>query len=138
MEQIAKVTKTYENGFAEIEVRRQSACGHDCASCHGCGAPDEHIRVRAVNEAKAKEGQTVLVTSDTKRILGLAVLLYLTPLFLFFISYLFLGALTGLSGGVNGAIGFLAGVAAAYLVNRRMQKTNEVVFTVTSVFSAQN
>lgn len=135
MEQIATITRVLEGGRAEVEVRRQSSCGHDCTGCHGCGAPDEHIRVTAINEANAVEGDTVLVTSDSKKILGLAVLLYLVPLVLFFICYLYLGAITGLSGGPNGAIGFLIGITFVYIANHKMMKSSEVVFTVTSVCS---
>jgi len=133
MEQIAKIIKVNHDGTAEIEVRRQSACGHDCGSCHGCGAPDEHIQVTAINEAKAAEGDYVRISSDTKRILGLVFLLYLLPLLLFFIGYLFFGTFTGLSNGLNGAIGFFIGIALVYLENHRMKKSKEVAFTVTSV-----
>ncbi|MDP4109576.1 MAG: SoxR reducing system RseC family protein [Bacillota bacterium] len=129
MEQIAKITAIYDNKTAEIEVRRQSSCGHDCGSCHGCGTP-EIIHVRAINTVNASKGDTVMVSSDTGKILKLAAVSYLSPLLLFFLSYIFLGKLTGLPGGLNGAIGFFAGIAVVYFLNRRLQKSKDVVFKI--------
>ncbi|MCX7615088.1 MAG: SoxR reducing system RseC family protein [Clostridiales bacterium] len=135
MEQIAKITKVLENGLAEVEVRRQTSCGHDCDSCHGCGAPKELIRVTAVNTAKAKAGDSVLVSSDSGKILGLAVLFYLVPILLFFVFYQFQIPFRAFTGGINGAIGFFAGIAVLYFVNHRLLKSNKVVFTITSVLN---
>lgn len=37
MTQTAIVTAVSGDGRARVEVRRQSACGHDCERCAGCG-----------------------------------------------------------------------------------------------------
>ena len=34
-QQKAKVTRLIDEGRAEVAVRRQSACGHNCATCGG-------------------------------------------------------------------------------------------------------
>lgn len=35
MVQTAKVTRILPGGRAEVSVKRQSACGHDCSKCGG-------------------------------------------------------------------------------------------------------
>ena len=35
MVQTAKVTRVLADGRAEVAVKRQSACGHDCSKCGG-------------------------------------------------------------------------------------------------------
>ena len=103
MVQTAKVTKVLPDGRAEVSVRRQSACGHDCSKCGGgCSEMmvSATVAVIADNPVRALPGDSVTVESSTGRILGAAVVVYLVPFLLFFLGY-FLGA--GRSEGVGAA-----------------------------------
>ena len=74
--------------MAEVEVTRRSACGHDCAKCGGCGGLEtQTLYVTAFNGVAAQVGDRVLLEGETGRVLGIAVLVYLLPVVLFFIGY---------------------------------------------------
>ena len=45
MQQIVKVTRLLEPGYAEVFLTRQSACSGDCGSCGGCGAAKLGLRL---------------------------------------------------------------------------------------------
>lgn len=132
MIQKAVVKKIIDRHHAEIEVQRQSACGHDCAKCGGCGAPTERIQAITVNSVGAGVGDIVTVEGSSKQILGMAALVYAMPLVLFFVFY---GVCAGmhLTEGVSilmGAVGFVLGIWAAIRRNHQMKKSGEIVFTI--------
>ena len=87
MTQIATVRRVLGNGRVEIAVRRQSACGHDCENCAGCGAEGGVIRTVAYDTIGVTEGDKVLVFSESKGVLGAAAMVYLLPLVFFFFGY---------------------------------------------------
>jgi sigma-E factor negative regulatory protein RseC len=76
----AIVVDVYDDGWAEVAVRRTSACGHDCTSCGGCTAGNGTLTVRAVNKAGAAIGDRVVIESSTEAVLSAAVLAYLLPM----------------------------------------------------------
>ena len=76
MIQKALVKKILDNTHAEIEVQRQSACGHDCASCGGCGAPQERIKAVAINKVQAEVGDIVTIEGENKQILRMAAIVF--------------------------------------------------------------
>ena len=85
MTQQGTIKKLLPDGMAEIEVTRRSACGHDCAKCGGCGGLEtQTLYVTARNRAKADVGERVLIEGETGQVLGLAVLVYVLPIVLFF------------------------------------------------------
>ena len=118
MIQTAKVTKVFPDGRAEVAVKRQSACGHDCSKCGGgCSElmVSSTVAVMAANPVRAMPGDMVRVESSTGGILKAAVVVYLVPFLLFFLGY-FICAGLGLSGGVSaaaGGVGFAVGVLLA-------------------------
>ncbi len=120
--------------MAEIEVRRSSACGHDCEKCGGCGGLETQVLyVTARNRANASVGDRVLIEGETKRLLSMAVLMYLMPLALFFIGCV-LGALTGFGEGassVSGVSGFFLGIFFLFLYSRNMKKNSDAPYEVT-------
>ena len=88
METRARVVEVdADKGIAIVEGRRKSACdgchkntdGEGCAVCSLMGS-DPLIRTRADNAAGAKEGDTVLIASDTSRMLRYAAMVFLLPL----------------------------------------------------------
>ena len=134
MTQQGTIKKLLPDGMAEIEVTRRSACGHDCAKCGGCGGLEtQTLYVTARNRAKADVGERVLIEGETGQVLGLAVLVYVLPIVLFFAGYalgsvLFTGAAAGALGG---GVLFVLGILRAIWYSRRMKARNEVPYEIT-------
>ncbi len=133
MEQKATVVRLVDDHTAMIAVTRQSACSGDCHTCHGCPHPEETVVVRADNEVGAEKGDQVIVFSSTKRVLKLAVLMYLMPLVLFFLGY-FLGGGGDGQRALVGGIGFAVGLLICVFVSRSMKKNgNEMHFAISRI-----
>lgn len=138
MIQTAKVTKVLDNGTAEVAVKRQSACGHDCSKCGGgCSElmVSSTVSVTASNPVRAMPGDMVRVESSTGGVLKAAVAVYLVPFVLFFLGY-FICAAAQLSGGISaavGGIGFAAGVLLAILLDRQVRRNRSITFCITAI-----
>lgn len=132
MVQKAVVKKILDQTHAEIEVQRQSACGHDCSKCGGCGTPTERVKATAVNSVAAQVGDIVTVEGSSKQILGMAAIVYAIPLVLFFVFYGVCAALHASEGLsiLAGIVGFVFGIWVAIRRNHRMKASGEVVFTI--------
>lgn len=124
MRQTAQVLQLTPNGYAQVKVRRASACAsaHNCGSCDHCSMMENapEIVVDAENSCGAQVGDTVIVESSTGKILGAATLLYLVPVLLFFLGY-FLG--NSFAWPESGAIalgggGFALGLLGAWMLDR--------------------
>ena len=138
MIQTAKVTRVLENGTAEVSVKRQSACGHDCSKCGGrCSElmVSSTVSVVAANPVRAMPGDMVRVESSTGGVLKAAVVVYLVPFLLFFLGY-FLCAAAQLGGGISAAVGgcgFAAGVLLAILLDRQVRRNQSITFCITAI-----
>ena len=127
MIQTAKVTKVFPDGRAEVAVRRQSACGHDCSKCGGgCSElmVSSTVAVMAANPVRAMPGDMVRVESSTGGILKAAVLGY------------FICAAFQLSSGISaavGGIGFALGVLLAVLLDRQVRRNRSITFCITAI-----
>ena len=145
MVQTAKVTRVLADGRAEVAVKRQSACGHDCSKCGGgCSAlvvrsstrrTAPPVGVNPANPVRAMPGDMVTVESSTSRVLGAAVIVYLVPFLLFFAGY-FLCAAFRLSSGVSAAVGvagFALGLLLAVLWDRRVRRQQAISFCITAI-----
>ena len=134
MTQIATVEKILDAGFVEISVPRKSACGHDCEECAGCGMTGAAIHARASDPVGVKPGDTVVVQSETKQLLGVVALVYLLPVVAFLLGY-FLSE--GLAEKVRYIIA-IAAAAAAFLPSifyDRYAKRHEVLtYTIMRLF----
>ena len=136
MTQIATVERILDARYAVISVPRKSACGHDCEECAGCGVTGAAVRAKAANPIDARPGQKVVVQSDTKKMLRIVALVYLTPVVLFLLGYLLAAAL-GAAVGVQymaAAAGFVAGIAAAIAYDRKLRARGGVSFTIVRLF----
>lgn len=133
MEQQAQVIRIVSDATARVAVKRKSACSGDCHTCHGCPHPDEIVMVDADNPVGAQKGDTVIVRSDTGRVLKLAAMLYLMPLVLFFLGYFLVPGGSGLRMGAGGAA-FAVGIAICVFVSRSMKKNDrEMHFSIVRV-----
>lgn len=138
MTQNATVKRLAGDGWAEIEVRRASACGHDCAQCAGgCSELTRSgpVCVLARNPVGARPGDRVVVESSTKSILGFAAVVYLLPLVFFFAGYFIARALGGGEGTslVLGGACFFLSMAIAVWTDRRAAKRSRELFSIVSV-----
>lgn len=139
MKQTAKVVRSVRQGYAEVKVRRTSACAsaHNCGSCDHCSMMENapEIVVVAENGPGAEPGDTVTVESATSSILGAAVILYIVPFALFFLGY-FLGHGLNWTEGPSiaiGGIGFVLGLLGAVALDRYRKHHNSVVFKIVSI-----
>ncbi|MDR1735426.1 MAG: SoxR reducing system RseC family protein [Oscillospiraceae bacterium] len=110
---------------ATVRVARESACGDKCATCSGCADRREMIFVTAVNKVGAKAGDRVQIEGSTKETLRLAALVYLLPVVLFLIGWIF--------HPLAGALGMLFAVAAVFAINRRLQRRGGVTVHITAI-----
>ena len=135
MEQQVRVRETYADGTALVVHTRQSACSGDCHKCAGCGAARETLVLKALNPIGALPGALVKIRSDSAPVLKAAAVLYVLPLLLFFLGY-GLGAATGMGGGLPGGLGFALGILLVILYDRRLQKKDKTVYTITELVEA--
>ncbi len=136
MTQNAVVKRLLPNGKAEVEVTRQSACGHDCAKCGG-GCTEMvsgPILAEAVNAIGAQPNERVVIEGEFRQLMGLAAIVYAVPLVLFF-GLFAVGSLFGLGEGGAAALGiagFVLGVVSAIQYNKRYKERGTMVFTIVS------
>lgn len=139
MRQIAQVIRSVSPGYAEVKVRRSSACAsaHACGSCDHCSMMENapEIVVVAENPKGAELGDTVIVESATSSVLGAAVLLYIVPFVLFFALYLLGGGLGWAEGPAIalGGGGFVLGLLCAMALDRWMKEHRPVQFKIVSI-----
>lgn len=138
MEQIAKVTRLINPHVAEIAVQRKSACGHDCSKCGGgCSEMlvQTEVKAAASNYVGAVPGDLVRVESESSQILGIAAVVYMVPLLLFFVLY-FIGQYLAHTDSIAvalGVLGFAMGVALAVFVNGVVKRRRLTSFRITDV-----
>lgn len=133
MQQFAVVKKLLPNQQAELQVQRQTSCGHDCSKCGGCTeVMSKPLIVLADNSVGAQIGEVVRIEGSTKKVLGLAAIVYIVPFILFFALYAAAAYFTLPVPGVWACIGFVLGIVLAKLVNDRMSK-EEPVYTISKL-----
>ena len=135
MEQQVKVREVCADGTALVVHTRLSACSGDCHKCSGCGAAKETMVLKVKNPIGAMPGSLVKIRSESAPVLKAAAVLYVLPLVLFFLGY-GLGAAAGLGGGLPGFCGFCLGILLVVLYDRRLQKKDKTVYTITELVEA--
>lgn len=126
MTQIATVTAVPAPGVALVSVARQTACGHDCENCPGCGVQGTSITVRARTELPVEPGDRVELSSDS-RVLSIAALVYLVPVVLFLAGYLLSWLLPEGARYLCGDLGFVLGLLLAAAWDRRLRRSGQAV-----------
>ncbi len=130
MQQQVQVARVFPDGYAEVFVRRESACSGDCHKCSGCGAAAQQVSVRARNPIGAQPGDRVIVTSDSRQVLSAMVVVYLLPLALLLAGY-FVGLRQGIAG-LTAVIGFALGIGLILLYNHYVSRRRPVSFVLTA------
>jgi len=133
MTQTATVTAlpAVPGGPVELTVTRQAACGHGCTGCGRCGGRNAGMVIHAGCGVPVAVGDRVEVASDGGRVLGAAALVYGLPVVLFLLGYVLTGALPEIWRYACGGAGFLLGLAAAVLWDRRMGRKAAMSYRVT-------
>lgn len=139
MEQKGKVISV-EKDIATVELMRESAC----SSCHhkdSCGAgimagcaKSETVSVKANNLCNAEVGDSVILSSDSAKTLGIAFCVFVLPLILTFISYLICngsGASVTVNAIVSAAVFFVSFFALFFGFNKYL--TGKISINITSV-----
>lgn len=130
MEQLVRVQKCNNDGTAQVLHVRQSACSGDCHKCAGCGAVQEKLLFTANNPIGARPGELVTVKAASGPVLLAAAVLYLMPMVLFFLGYLF-GENLWQQGPLIGCIAFALGIVLAVVYDRCVAKKQKTVYTIT-------
>ena len=133
MQQTATVMKLLPGNKAELQVHRQTACGHDCTKCGGCGEiVSKPIKLIADNSIGAEVGDAVRVTGSSSQVLGLAAIVYMVPVVLFFVMYAVAYGLSLPIPELWGGGGFFGGLFLAKKVND-IQKHKPPVYTISKL-----
>lgn len=135
MTQIATVERIINSNYAEVSVPRQSACGHDCSECAGCGVTGSVVYAQARNPIGAEPGQQVVIESSTKKMIGIVSLVYLVPIILFLLGY-GLGVVLHMAAMryVVAGCGFVIGMIPALFYDRKIRRHGGFQFTIVRLF----
>lgn len=137
MTQTAFVTEVIGNK-ACIQVKRVSACAHNCEQCGGgCSEmmKSAPVSVMAKNPLGAKPGDKVIVASDTGSILSAAAVVYLLPIVLFFVGY-FAAQAFGAGEGVciaSGGACFALAMVLIIIFDRQMKRRSKEMFSIVEI-----
>ena len=134
MTQIATVEKIIDDTHALIAVARETACGHKCEDCAGCGVSGgQAVRAVAINPIHAIPGEKVVVEGSTKKVLGIVALVYVVPFICFFLGYALASAVLGFGDLLSGAIGilfFAVGILPALAYNRYEKRNRTIQYQI--------
>lgn len=139
MRQTAQVIREVAVGYAEVKVRRTSACAsaHKCGSCDHCSMMEHapEIIVVAENPENAHVGDTVTVETANSTVMSAALILYILPFVLFFAGYLLGGTLNWTEGTsvAVGGVGFALGLLCAVMMDRYRRNHRPVVFRIVGI-----
>ena len=128
MQQLVKILSCNTDGTAKVMLVRQSACSGDCHKCAGCGAVEQKMLLTAQNPIGAKPGELVNIESASGPVLRGAAILYLLPLVLFILAYLW--GMQWHLGGLTGLAAFLLGIGVAIAYDRLVARKEKTVYTI--------
>ena len=90
------------------------------------------ITVIADNSIGADIGDTVVITGSSKQVLGLATVVYVIPIVLFFVLYAIAAVAALPIPELWGGVGFFLGIAGALLMNKH-QKNKKPIYTISKL-----
>ncbi len=116
------------NGIAEVNILRGAACGETCGkACGTCGL--KVMKTKATDSFGVKEDDFVEIESDSKKIIGLAFILYIIPLITGVLGY-FLGEFIKKSedfGALFALIFFIIGFIPAVIANKKNNVSYRII-----------
>lgn len=110
------IVKKVSGDCCEVVVRRKTACGDNCASCGGA-CKMNFQQVTAKNPVGAKLGDSVVIETESKKVLFSAFLVYILPILVFLVSYYFIqiNFKDSLAGGIAAVLTVIAfGITVIY------------------------
>ena len=134
MTQDAIVYRCLDAGNAEVVVTRATACGSNCASCEACVFQNE-LKTVARNLIGARPGQKVLIESNSSRVYGAIMLVYIVPIVLAVLGC-FLAYGAGASEGICilcTFLGFALGAVITVLTQRMKKGKNSITFDIVAL-----
>lgn len=127
MTQDAIVVKCLPNDMAEVVVTRTTACGSNCGNCESCIFQSE-LKTPARNLIGAKPGQRVVIESQSSKVYGAIILVYIMPILLALAGYFAVYALGGSEGlCVLGTFIGLALGAVIIVLSQRLKKNKKAI-----------
>ena len=133
MTQDAVVLRCLDNRMAEVAVTRGTACGSNCASCEACVFQNE-LRTLARNLIDAKPGQKVLIESQSSKVYGAIMLVYVVPVILALLGC-FIAYAAGAGEGICilcTFLGFALGAVLLVLSQRLRKDKQGITFSIVS------
>jgi len=134
MLQEAIVTKTREDGLAEVVVERLGVCGGDCDGCDGCQY-ENRMKSLVHNPVGARRGQQVMIETPTAGVVKGALIIYILPVFMMILGYA-LGALLSFAEGRCILLCFvflIIGVLIAVVLSKRQHSKDPVPGRIVSI-----
>lgn len=138
MLQEAIITKTLENGLAEVVVERSGICGGNCDECEGCRY-DNLMKSTVENTINARRGQHVMIETPTLGVYKGAFAMYIIPIVMLILGYYVTARFTA-NEGICILAAFIAtavGILIANVLSKRSFKGNPTPTKIISVIDDQ-
>ena len=138
MLQEAIITKTLENGLAEVVVERSGICGGNCDECEGCRY-DNLMKSTVENTINARRGQHVMIETPTLGVYKGAFAMYIIPIVMLILGYYITARFTA-NEGICILAAFIAtavGILIANVLSKRSFKGNPTPTKIVSVIDDQ-
>lgn len=138
MLQEAIITKTLENGLAEVVVERSGICGGNCDECEGCRY-DNLMKSTVENSINARRGQHVMIETPTLGVYKGAFAMYIIPIVMLILGYYVTARFTA-NEGICILAAFIAtavGILIANVLSKRSFKGNPTPTKIVSVIDDQ-
>ena len=114
---------------AVVRICKSSACSHNCADCGACSNPSFDTTVK--NPIGAKEGDKVLISSDSGKILAISLLVYILPVFLMIFAAVFCDIL---NAGILGTLtAFVLLLFVWIVLIRKVNKKSRTEHTIIQI-----
>lgn len=129
MTQKATVASMPHRGVVLVTVARETACGHDCEKCAGCGAQAGSLTVQARCPFPVSIGDKVEIYSGQK-VLAFAALVYLVPVALFLLGYFLSVGLPVWGRYLCAGAGFALGLLGAVVCDRNERRKKAITYEI--------
>ena len=123
------VVVSVSEDVALVRIFKSSACSHNCTDCGACQNPTFDTTVN--NPIGAKEGDKVLISSDSGKILLISLLIYILPVFLMIMAAVFCDILN--AGAFGTLTAFIILVSLWIIVIRKVNKNSHTEHTIIQI-----